>query len=524
MFSDTTFLNITLAAACGLAGIAIGYVVRIVLARATLSSAETFVKKIISDAHTKAEALKKEKLLEVKESSERDRRELEKEFRDRKHEISSWEKRLDQKEENLERKVDILERKERDLQERDKGLKLKEKKLQDELAAVEKNRDEQRQILERIAGMTAEEAKKILLQNFTDEVKRESALISRSIEQEARETAERKAKEILATAIQKIAADYTSDTTTTTIPIPNDELKGRVIGREGRNIRAFEQATGVDLIVDDTPETITISCFDPVKREIARLSMDKLLADGRIHPARVEEVVNKTKQELENTLKETGEKAAIELGVVGLSTEVMKLLGKLKLRTSYGQNQLQHTMEVAWLSGALAGEMGADINFCKRAALLHDIGKGVDHDMEGTHHQISADLAQKYGESAKMINAILSHHEGLAHPESIEAFILAAADAISASRPGVRRESAEHYIKRLEKLEKAAMGFRGVIQAYAIQAGREIRVLVEPEDIDDSGTYLLAKDIAKKIEKEMEYPGQVKVVVIRETRAQETAK
>ncbi|MEW6040724.1 MAG: ribonuclease Y [Elusimicrobiota bacterium] len=503
---------------------AAGYVFRYFWAKTNLKSAEALSKKIIDEAHSAADVKKKEALLEAKETYEKERREFEKETRERRQELNSFERRLNQKEENLDRKLDLLERKERELQERDKNLRGREKTIQDEMTALSKARDEQRQVLERVAGMTAEEAKKILLKNFEEDVKKEAALSARAIEQEARENADKKAKEILANAIQRVAAEHTTETTTTTISIPNDELKGRVIGREGRNIRAFEQATGVDLIVDDTPETITISAFDPVKREIARLAMERLISDGRIHPGRIEEVVNKIKSDMENIAKDIGEKAALEVGVVGLHPEILKLLGKLKFRTSYGQNQLQHTTEVAWLAGSLAGELGADINFCKRAALLHDIGKAIDQDVEGMHHQISADFAKKFNEPEKMINAILSHHEGLAQPQSVEAFILAASDAISASRPGARRETAEYYVKRLEKLEKLAMEQRGVTHAYAIQAGREIRVLVEPEDIDDAGSYLIAKELAKKIEHELEYPGQVKVVVIREVRAQEIAK
>jgi ribonuclease Y len=349
-------------------------------------------------------------------------------------------------------------------------------------------------------------------------------MLYKRIEQETRETADKKAKEILSIAIQKVAAEHTAEITTSTVPITNDEIKGRIIGREGRNIRAFEQATGVDLIIDDTPEAITISAFDGVRRAIAKLSLERLISDGRIHPARIEEVVAKVKNEMETTLKETGEQAALEAGVPGLNPEILRLLGKLKYRTSYGQSQLQHTLEVTWLAGAMAGELGLDVAFCKRAGLLHDIGKAVDQEVEGTHHQISADLAKKYNESPKMINAIISHHEGIQEPQSAEAFIVAAADAISAARPGARRESIEHYLKRLEKLEKLATSFRGVTSAYAIQAGREIRILVEPEDIDDKGAQVLARDIAKKVEQELEYPGQIKVTVIREVRAQETAK
>jgi ribonuclease Y len=318
--------------------------------------------------------------------------------------------------------------------------------------------------------------------------------------------------------------DHTADITTSTVQIPNDEVKGRVIGREGRNIRTFEQETGVDLIVDDTPEAITISAFDGVRRQVAKIALERLIADGRIHPARIEEIVEKVKKEMDQHLKEIGEQAAIDAGAPGLNIEIIRLLGKLKYRTSYGQNQLQHTLEVTWLAGAIAGELGLDVMFCKKAGLLHDIGKAVDHEVEGTHHQISADIAKKYGESPKMVNAILSHHEGIASPSSPEAFVIAAADAISAARPGARRESVEHYLKRLEKLEKVAKEFRGVSVAYAIQAGREVRILVEPEEIDDNQAQVLAHDIAKKVEQELEYPGQIKITVIRETRAQDIAK
>ena len=517
-------MSLTLILTATVIGIIAGYLLRIIYAKSKLNSAESLAKKIISEAQALAESKKKEALLEAKETLERERREAEQEYRERKKELISLERRLNQREEYLEKKVDILDRKEKELQEKEKTLNQKERILNEDIASVQKTKEEQRQILEKISGMTAEEAKKILMQNYEEEARKESALIARSIEQQAIENATRKAKEILAMAIQRVATEHTADTTTTTIPIPNDEIKGRVIGREGRNIRAFEQATGVDLIVDDTPETITISAFDPLRREIARIAMEKLLADGRIHPGRIEEVVEKVKNDMENVLKEIGEQTALEVGVVNLHPEILKILGKLKFRTSYGQNQLQHTKEVAWLAGAIAGELGADINICKRAALLHDIGKAVDQDVEGTHHQISAEIAKKYGESEKVINIILSHHEGFAQPESIEAFIIAAADAISASRPGARRESVEQYIKRLERLEKVATSFRGVLQAYAIQAGREIRIMVEPEDVDDQKAYLLAKDIAKKIESELEYPGQIKVVVIREIRAQEIAK
>ncbi len=372
--------------------------------------------------------------------------------------------------------------------------------------------------------MTREEAKKILMSEMEEDAKQTSAVLLQRLEHETRETADKKSKEILSIAIQRIAADHTADITTSTVQISNDEIKGRIIGREGRNIRAFEQETGVDLIVDDTPEAITISAFDGVRRQIAKIALEKLIIDGRIHPARIEEVVEKVKKDMDQHLKETGEQAAIEAGVPCSNFEIIKLLGKLKYRTSYGQNQLQHTLEVTWLAGAIAGELGLDVTFCKKAALLHDIGKAVDHEAEGTHHQISADIAKKYGESPKMVNAILSHHEGFDVPSSPEAFVIATADAISAARPGARKESVERYLKRLDKLEKIVKEFSGVSIAYAMQAGREVRILIEPEKIDDTQMRILAHDIAKKVEQKLEYPGQIKITVVRETRVQEIAR
>ncbi|MCB4790522.1 MAG: ribonuclease Y [Elusimicrobia bacterium] len=505
-------------------GFAIGYVVRIVYAKSHIKSAERLAEHLINEAKAVADAKKKEGLLEIKELREKERREFEQETRDRRREMQSLEQRITNKEENLERKVSILDKKERELQVLEKQVATQKTQLDEEKLNVSRAREEQKKILERLAGISADEAKKLLVKSMETEARQEAAMLFKKIEQETKETADKRAKEILSTAIQRVAADHTSDITTTTVPISNDEMKGRVIGREGRNIRAFEQASGVDLIIDDTPEAITISAFDGVRREIAKIALERLIADGRIHPARIEEVVNKVKSEMETKLKEIGEQAALEAGVPGIHPEILKLLGKLKFRTSYGQNQLQHTMEVTWLAGALAGELRLDIAFCKKAGLLHDIGKAVDHEVEGTHHQISADIAKKYNEHPKLINAILSHHEGIEAPQSAEAFVVAAADAISAARPGARRESIELYLKRLDKLEKLATSFRGVVSAYAIQAGREVRIMVEPEDIDDKAAQLLSHDIAKKVEQELEYPGQIKITVIRETRAQDIAK
>jgi ribonuclease Y len=505
-------------------GIVTGYVLRLVYAKVNAKSAEQISERIIKEAKMVAETKTKEALLEAKVIVDRERKEFEQEVKERKQSVQNMENRINQREENLERKMDSMDKKEKDLSNREKEISNKEQKLTVKFSELDKIKEEQRKVLERISGMAREEAKKALINEMEKEAKQDAAILAQKIEQETRENADKKSKEILSVAIQRVAADHTADITTSTVQIPNDDIKGRIIGREGRNIRAFEQATGVDLIVDDTPEAITVSAFDGVRRQAAKIALERLIADGRIHPARIEEVVAKVKKEMNQYLKEIGEQAAIDAGVPGLNLEIIKLLGKLKYRTSYGQNQLQHTLEVTWLAGAIAGELGLDVMFCKKAALLHDIGKAVDHEVEGTHHQISADIAKKYGESSKMINAILSHHEGIEAPASPEAFVIAAADAISAARPGARRESVEYYLKRLEKLEKVAKEFHGVSLAYAVQAGREVRILVEPENVDDRQAQVLAHDIAKKIEEELEYPGQIKITVIRETRAQDIAK
>lgn len=516
--------NLLVIAITALAAFAAGYILRLMYAKLNAKSAEQISERIIKEAKLMAETKSKEAMLEAKLIVDKERKEFEQEIKEKKISAQQTENRLNQREENLDRKIDAADKKDKELGNKEKDIAAKEQNLKTKFDEVEKIKEEQRKTLERLSGLTREEAKKKLISEMEEEAKQDGAILAQRIEQEARENAEKKSKEIISVAIQRIAADHTADITTSTVQIPNDEIKGRIIGREGRNIRAFEQATGVDLIVDDTPEAITVSAFDGVRRQIAKIALEKLIADGRIHPARIEEVVEKVKKEMDEHLKEVGDQAAIDAGVPGLNSEIIKLLGKLKYRTSYGQNQLQHTLEVTWLAGALAGELGLDIMFCKKAALLHDIGKAVDHEVEGTHHQISADIAKKYGESPKMINAIISHHEGFEAPGSPEAFVIAAADAISAARPGARRESVEHYLKRLENLEKVAKDFRGVSMAYAIQAGREVRILVEPEDIDDKQAQVLAHDIAKKVEQELEYPGQIKITVIRETRAQDIAK
>ncbi|MDR2436920.1 MAG: ribonuclease Y [Endomicrobium sp.] len=505
-------------------GVVVGYVLRVIYAKINAKSAEQISERIIKEAKMVADTKTKEALLEAKVIVDRERKEFEQEIKERKQSVQNMENRMNQREENLERKIDIIDKKEKDLAGKEREISNKEHHLAVKFSEVDRIKEEQKKVLERVSGMTREEAKKTLIHEMEKEARQDAAILAQKLEQETRENADKKSKEILSVAIQRVAADHTTDITTSTVQIPNDEIKGRIIGREGRNIRAFEQATGVDLIVDDTPEAITISAFDGVRRQTAKIALERLITDGRIHPARIEEIVAKVQKEMDQHLKEIGEQAVIDAGVPGLNLEIIKLLGKLRYRTSYGQNQLQHTLEVTWLAGTIAGELGLDIMFCKKAALLHDVGKAVDHEVEGTHHQISADIAKKYGESQKMINAILSHHEGIEAPASPEAFVIAAADAISAARPGARRESVEHYLKRLEKLEKVAKEFQGVSLAYAVQAGREVRILVEPENVDDRQSQVLAHDIAKKVEEELEYPGQIKITVIRETRAQEIAK
>ncbi|MDR3071181.1 MAG: ribonuclease Y [Endomicrobium sp.] len=502
----------------------VGYVLRLIYAKLNARSAEQIAERIIKEAKMMAESKSKESLLEAKLIVDKERKNFEQEIRERKQSAQNLENRLNQREENLDRKINALDIREKNFIEKENNLSNREQSINAQFAEIDKIKKEQQKVLEQISEMTKEEARKTLMDNVAKNIEQDIIILTQKLEQEAREIADKKSKEILSIAIQRVAADHTVDITTSTVQIPNDETKGRIIGREGRNIRAFEQATGVDIIVDDTPEVITISAFDGVRRQIAKIALEKLIADGRIHPARIEEIVEKVKKEMDQHLKEIGEQAAIDAGVPGLNFEIIKLLGKLKYRTSYGQNQLQHTLEVSWLAGAIAGELGVDVMFCRKAGLLHDIGKAVDQEVEGTHHQISANMAKKCGESAKMVNAILSHHEGIESPASPEAFVVAAADAISAARPGARRESVEHYLKRLEKLEGMAKEFRGVSMAYAIQAGREVRILVEPDNIDDKQAQTLAHDVAKKVEQELEYPGQIKVTVIREIRAQGIAK
>jgi len=481
-----------------------------------IGSAEQEAKRMISEAQKVAEGKKREVLLEAKEEIHRSRVELEREIKDRRNEIQRQERRIVQKEESLDKKVEALEQKDEVLTKKTKEIQL----LQDKTLELQKQQMDE---LERISGLSIDEAKEILLKNVENEVRHEMAILIKEIEAKAKEEADMKAKNIVALAIQKCAADHVSEVTVSVVPLPNDEMKGRIIGREGRNIRTLETLTGIDLIIDDTPEAVILSGFDPIRREVARITLEKLILDGRIHPARIEEMVDKAKKEVENTIRQEGDHATFETGVHGLHPELIKLLGKLRFRTSYGQNVLNHSIEVAHLAGMMAAELGGDVNLAKRAGLLHDIGKAVDHEVEGSHVTIGADLAKKYKEGNDIVSAIASHH-GDIEATTLVAVLVQAADSISAARPGARRETLESYIKRLEKLEEIANSFEGVDKCFAIQAGREIRIMVKPEDVTDVDIPLVAREIVKKIENELDYPGQIKVNVIRETRFIEYAK
>ncbi|MDY5648155.1 MAG: ribonuclease Y [Lachnospiraceae bacterium] len=486
------------------------------VAEAKIGNAEDKAREIIDEAVKTAETKKREALLEVKEESIKTRNELEKETKERRAEVQRMERRVLSKEESLDRKLEAIEKREASYTAKEEDLKRKK-------SEIEKLHEQSVRELERISGLTSDQAKEYLLKTVEDEVKSDTAKLIKELESRAKEEAGKKAKEYVVTAIQRCAADHVAETTISVVQLPNDEMKGRIIGREGRNIRTLETMTGVDLIIDDTPEAVILSGFDPIRREVARIALEKLIVDGRIHPARIEEMVEKAQKEVETMIREEGEAAVLEVGVHGIHPELVKLLGRMKFRTSYGQNALKHSIEVAHLAGLLAGEIGLDVRVAKRAGLLHDIGKSIDHDVEGSHIQIGADLCKKYKESKVVINAVESHH-GDVEPESLIACIVQAADTISAARPGARRETLETYTNRLKQLEDITNSFKGVDKSFAIQAGREIRIMVVPEQVSDADMVLLARDISKQIEAELEYPGQIKVNVIRESRVTDYAK
>jgi len=498
------------------AGVAVGIVYRKKVAEATIGSAQQEATRIVNDAVSKAESKKKEAILEAKDEIHRQRNELERELRERRSEVQRQERRIAQKEESLDRKTENIERKDEQLNNK---IKAADKKAEE----IELVKRSQIEMLEKISGFNKEQAKDYLLKTLESDLVHEKAVKIMEYEQKTKDEADEKAREIIATAIQRCAADHSADATVSVVALPNDEMKGRIIGREGRNIRTLETITGVDLIIDDTPEAITVSCFDPVRREIARLTLEKLIADGRIHPTRIEELYEKSRREVEHTIKQTGERAAIDAGVNGIHPELIKQLGKLKYRTSYGQNVLNHSLEVSYLAGLMAAELGADVKTAKRAGLLHDIGKALDHEMEGSHIELGVEYARKYKENENVVHAIEAHH-GDVEARTIVACLVQAADAISAARPGARRENLQNYIKRLEKLEEITNSFPCVEKSYAIQAGREVRIMVKPDAVSDDQMVLVARDIVKKIEDELEYPGQIKVNVIRENRVIDVAK
>ena len=517
------FLPVIIAIASLIAGIAFGYLIRRVINRKEMQSSENLAVRIVEEAKKEADNIKKEAVLQAKESLLKTKADFEREARERKAELDKLEARLRAKEENQEKRIDMLVQKESNIENREKGLQQKESALQEKHERLNRIIDDQKEKLEKIAGFTAEEAKAQLIQSLEAEAKREAAILIRKAEEEAKRIADKKAQEIIAYSIQRYAGDFVAESTVSVVNLPTDEMKGRIIGREGRNIRAIEAATGVDLIIDDTPEAVVLSAFDPVRREVAKISLERLISDGRIHPGRIEDVVKKVQGEVDKIIQETGERASFDVGAHDIHPELITLLGKLKYRSSFSQNVLQHSIEVAHLTGMMASELGLDVREAKRAGLLHDIGKAVDHKLEGTHAELGADYAKRFGEHERIVEAIATHHDD-GRNNNILGVLVQVADTLSAARPGARREMLETYVKRLQELEGIAKSFNGVESCYAIQAGREIRIMVQNEKISDDESLVLCKDIVKKIESELTYPGQIKVTVIRETRVTDFAR
>lgn len=514
-------MNTALTVILTVAGLIVGFVLSLIYYKTTtgnkLEEAEKKSSAMLEEARREASSITKEAMLEAKDTTLRLTAETEKELKERRQELNQLDRRLRQREEMFDRKLEQLDKKDHSFNKRERELNNREKALQGREKESEDLLNKQKEVLAQLSGLSVEEARKELLSRIEAEARFEAAKIAKKVEDEAVEGAERKAREVLSIAIQRSASDFVSDHTISTVSLPNDEMKGRIIGREGRNIRALEAATGVEFVIDDTPETVLLSCFDPVRREVGRLSLERLISDGRIHPTRIEEIVEKVNREINGTIKEEGEKAVFDLGLHGIHHELVKLIGRLKYRTSYGQNVLQHSKEVAYLAGVMAGELGVDTKLAKRAGILHDIGKAVDHEVEGSHQMIGSELARKYGENKKVVNAIEVHH-GEGDPITVEASLVAAGDALSAARPGARKETLVDYVKRVEKLEEIATSFEGVNKSYAIQAGREVRIIVKPEEVDDVLCAQISRDLARKIETELTYPGQIKVTVIRESR------
>ncbi|MBK7550350.1 MAG: ribonuclease Y [Syntrophaceae bacterium] len=517
------FLPVIIAIASLIAGIAFGYLMRRMLTRKEQQSSENLAVRIVEEAKKEADNIKKEAVLQAKESLLRTKAEFEREARDRKAELDKLEVRLRSKEENQEKRIDLLVQKESNIENRERGLQQKENALHEKHERLNRIIDDQKEKLEKIAGFTAEEAKAQLIQSLETEAKREAAILIRKAEEEAKRIADKKAQEIIAYSIQRYAGDFVAESTVSVVNLPTDEMKGRIIGREGRNIRAIEAATGVDLIIDDTPEAVVLSAFDPVRREVAKISLERLISDGRIHPGRIEDVVRKVQSEVDKIIQETGERASFDVGAHDIHPEIITLLGKLKYRSSFSQNVLQHSIEVAHLTGMMASELGLDVREAKRAGLLHDIGKAVDHKLEGTHAELGADFAKRFGEHERIVEAIATHHDD-GRNNNLLGVLVQVADTLSAARPGARREMLETYVKRLQELEGIAKSFNGVESCFAIQAGREIRILVQNEKISDDDSLILCRDIVKKIESELTYPGQIKVTVIRETRVTDFAR